>query len=284
MRSLDIVNKSDNRSKSRANRQNINAKLYKVNGNTIEYTVTSSEGDKQYLVRIQLLNLTSNKLKSLKSALSGDIKLSCTCPAFLFQGYKYITWKAKSGIEPENRAPDIRNPNREGMTCKHILVALNQLKSDYSAIYNMMKDSIKTQSNIDNATNDKDDNSSIINNDIELITEFKSACDKLYKNYTDYLKSGIEEPFINSKYYDDKVLPNVILSNLSKQTLKLLSSRFIGKLNSFDTILSFIDSKKNGFNILVDSDTKSIIKKLNELIDNKNEAYINNIILTLIGD
>lgn len=77
MRPVDIVNKSDNRSKSKAAKQNIPARLYKVENNKILYTVKSSKGDKQYLVTIQLLDLTGNKLKSLRSALNGDIKISC---------------------------------------------------------------------------------------------------------------------------------------------------------------------------------------------------------------
>ena len=83
MRPPDIILQSDKRSKNRAERQHLSARLYKVEGNTVVYTVDSSEHDKQYYVTIQLLGLTGNKLKSLKSAMNGDVKLHCTCPAFL---------------------------------------------------------------------------------------------------------------------------------------------------------------------------------------------------------
>lgn len=82
MRLVDIINKSDNRSKERAAKQRLNAKLYKVDGNKILYTVTSSQGNRQYIVTIQLLGLTGNKLRSLKGAINSDVKLSCSCPAF----------------------------------------------------------------------------------------------------------------------------------------------------------------------------------------------------------
>ena len=70
MRPQDIVNKSDNKSKARAAKQPIRAKLYKLEDSKILYTVTSSEGNKQYIVTIQLLDLTGNRLRSLKSALT----------------------------------------------------------------------------------------------------------------------------------------------------------------------------------------------------------------------
>ena len=50
----------------------------------------------------------------------GDIAIHCSCPAFLYWGYKYISWELDYGKEPENRAPDIRNPGRSGTVCKHL--------------------------------------------------------------------------------------------------------------------------------------------------------------------
>lgn len=83
MRPPDIISQSDNRSKSRAAKQHLAARLYKVEGNTVIYTVDSSEHDKQYYVTIQLVDLTGNKLRSLKAAMNGNVRIHCTCPAFL---------------------------------------------------------------------------------------------------------------------------------------------------------------------------------------------------------
>lgn len=285
MRPPDIKNKSDNRSKARAERQNINAKLYKVEDNKIIYTVTSSQGDKQYLVTIQLLGLTGNKLKSLKAAMNGDIKIRCTCPAFLYQGYKFITWKANVGIEPETRSPDVRNPERKGMACKHILAVLDQMKSDYKAIYDMFKAQVPKGKDKPQPTDIKDNSKSKepTELDIKIVTDFKSACDKLYDDYSKYLKSnpGEDDTFIDSKFYD-KTDPSSILKDLSKPVAKSLNGKFIGKLKSLEDILNLIDQKKNGFNVLLDSDTKALIKKLNSTIENKTEAFINDIILSLM--
>jgi hypothetical protein len=290
MRLVDIINKSDNRSKERAAKQGLTAKLYKVEDNKILYTVTSSQGNRQYIVTIQLLGLTGNKLRSLKGAINGNIKLSCTCPAFLFQGYKYIMWKSQSGIDREIRSPDKTNPNKEGMACKHILVALNKLKSDYSQIYQMFKEQIPKGKNKFQPTDIKDNSKSDTPTelDIKIVTDFKTACDKLYKDYTDFLSSDhlSSDKFTDSKFYD-KVDPSKILAGLSKPVVKSLSGKFIGKCKSLADILKLINQKKNGFNVMLSSDVKALTNKLNSVVNSTEESYvfesfINDIILSLM--
>lgn len=283
MRPVDIVNKSDKRSKRLAQIQSMSARLYKVEGNKILYTVNSATGNNQYLITIQLLDLTGNVLKSLRSALNGNIKISCTCPAFLYFGYKYITYKGGYGINKETRPPDKNNPNKEGAACKHILVALEQMKKDYNSIYNLFKLQVKSSNIKPTDISDNKDSDEPTEYDIKIITDFKLACNKLYKDYTDYLNSGVtkDAQFVDSKYYD-KVDPSTLLTNLSKPVLNSLNQKFIGKLKSLDSILDAINQKKNGFNIMLDSDVRSLIKKLNSVISTKTEALINNIILSLM--
>lgn len=290
MRLVDIINKSDNRSKERAAKQGLTAKLYKVEDNKILYTVTSSQGNKQYIVTIQLLGLTGNKLRSLKSAINGNIKLSCTCPAFLYHGYRYIMWKSQSGIDREIRSPDKTNPNKEGMACKHILVALNKLKSDYDKIYQMLKAQIPKGKDKPQPTDIKDNSKSDTPTelDIKIVTDFKNACDKLYKDYTDFLKNDhlSGDTFTDSKFYD-KVDPSKILVDLSKPVAKSLSGKFIGKCKSLMDILKLIDQKKNGFNVMLSSDVKALTNKLNSTVHAAEESYefesfINDMILSLM--
>jgi hypothetical protein len=285
MRPPDITFKSDKHSKRRAERQHITARLYKVEDNKIIYTVDSSEHNKQYYVTIQLLGLTGNKLKSLKTALNSDVKIHCTCAGFLFRGLKFITWKAGVGINKEDRAPDITNPERKGMACKHILVALDQMKKDYQAIYDMFKEQAPKGDGKPQPTDIKDNgkSDSPTEIDLQIVTDFKAACDKLYKDYTDYKKTQPNEgdSFVDSDYFDSTD-PTTLLANLSKPVAKSLDTKFIGKLKSLQDILDLIDQKKNGFNILLDSDIKALTRKLNETIKNANEAFINDIILTLI--
>ena len=173
-----IIKRSDNRSKSAANSQSISARLYKVENRTVFYTVTSGSGNKQYLVKIQLTDLDLSNLDSLEDALQGNIKIYCSCDAFLYHGYKYIAFKAKSGIEPETRAPKITNPNMQGMACKHILVALQQMKKDYNSIYELFSKQLSNSNN-----NRHNDNKSFTNNDLKVISEFKDACIELYNQY-----------------------------------------------------------------------------------------------------
>ena len=275
----NIIKRSDNRSKSAANSQSISARLYKVENRTVFYTVTSGSGNKQYLVKIQLIDLDLSNLDSLEDALQGNIKIYCSCDAFLYHGYKYIAFKAKSGIEPETRAPKITNPNMQGMACKHILVALQQMKKDYNSIYELFNKQLSNSH--DNRHND---NKSFTNNDLKVISEFKDACIELYNQYTKYIKdTKLDDSisFQDSEYYVD-VDPSALLKDLSVPASKLVKNLFIGKLTSLEKILQSIESKRNGFIILLTSDTKSITDKINRNISQKTEAYINHLILELM--
>lgn len=56
----------------------------------------------------------------------GDILVGCTCPAYLYWGYKYQATQADYGIRRsrENRYPMIRNPGLYGSICKHLDITL----------------------------------------------------------------------------------------------------------------------------------------------------------------
>ena len=284
MNSTAIINRSDRRSRYRALHEGLTARLYKVEDNKVIYTVTSSHKDRQYIVTFLLLDITGNKLKSLQAALNGNLKIKCSCDAFLFQGYKYISYHANAGIDPESRAPDIRNPNKEGMACKHIIAALMQMKKDYAAIYNLFKlQSPKgsTQKQSDTSVKDNSKSDSPTEYDIKIITDFYEACKSLYNQYKEFNSNEEDGDFLDSDYFTGTD-PSSMLKNLSKPAIRLISSRFIGKLKSLGDILKTIDLKKNGFNILLDSDVKSVIKRLNSSIHTTVESLINNIILNLV--
>lgn len=283
MNDTDIKNKSDKKSIRRSAKQHLDPKLYKVVDNNILYTVSSSNHDKRYIVTIQLLELTSDKLASLSDALNGNIKISCTCPGFLYRGYKYISYKANAGIEREDRSPDKTNPQKKGMACKHILAVLDRLKSDYNSIYSLFKESTKNDPKSSNKPSKDNKNSdSVTEHDLEIIDEFNKACTNLYKSYTEYLNGDHSEEFTDSDLYNG-VNPSEMLSGLSKPAAKLLSScSFVSKLNTIDNILNYIEQKKNGFNVLLRSDISSLTRKLNSLLNTKVESIINNIILNII--
>ena len=283
MRASDIIRKSDRKSIERARIQPLHARLYKIEDNKVLYTVNSSQQDKQYIVTIQLLNLRGNKLRSLRSALNGDLKISCSCPGFLYRGFKYITWHADVGINKETRSPDKTNPNKEGMACKHILVALNKLKSDYTAIYNMFKAQVSHGNSKHNQDDIKDNNKSPTptDYDIKLLTDFKDACSKLYSDYTKYQKNGTDGDFAESPFFGGND-PTTMLQNLSIPVTKSIKDKFIGRLNSLQSVINLMQQKRNSFNILLDSDVSTLIKKINANLNSKTESYINNVILTLM--
>jgi len=58
-------------------------------------------------------------------ALAGDVKVFCTCAAFKYWGFHFITTQldAVTG-KKENRKPKKRNPSLEGIVCKHLANAL----------------------------------------------------------------------------------------------------------------------------------------------------------------
>lgn len=51
---------------------------------------------------------------------AGDLELHCTCPSFLFWGYQWLLTQMDASLVPEVRPPDIRNPGRRGIVCKHL--------------------------------------------------------------------------------------------------------------------------------------------------------------------
>lgn len=280
MNSKEVTNKSDIRSRIKSKKEQIKAKFYKVDGDALLYTVNSSKKDKQYLVKIQLLDLSNNKLSSLKSALDGNLKISCTCPAFLYQGYKYISYKKRVGIDKETRAPNIKNPNQIGLACKHILVALEQIKSDYSLIYNNLKLSQNSASQTDNTTNNSDESNE---QDLKIIDDFKEECLKLYDEYTLYIASNDADDFINSKLYSG-INPTALLDNLSKQTSKMIKQKFDNKFDNLENLITFIDTRRNSFKVLLKSGLSSITNKINYNLKSTTESIINNIILNLISE
>jgi hypothetical protein len=75
---------------------------------------------------------TKVDLKKLAAKLfkSGDVELSCSCPAQLYYGGDYILskdkYRAKYG-EPENRPPEKNNPKEYGAHCKHLQALMKAL-------------------------------------------------------------------------------------------------------------------------------------------------------------
>lgn len=73
--------------------------------------------------------------EKVRLALSGDIEVSCTCPAYRWWGYEYIMTQLDANNGPDqNIFPKIRNPNLLGTVCKHLKVVLQVIGNNYTKI------------------------------------------------------------------------------------------------------------------------------------------------------
>lgn len=113
---------------------------------TIYYTV---DGDKptKWNQTVQLTDMkwlrkekdmTVNDM--LRLALTGDLKVFCNCPDFLYGGFKYMGTELGYNLgKGEDRFPIIRNPNLQGTVCKHLYRVLYQLPMHYPMILKKLK-------------------------------------------------------------------------------------------------------------------------------------------------
>lgn len=57
--------------------------------------------------------------------LNSDLDVYCSCPAFKYWGYKYLSTVDGYGLNVEGRYPAIRNPKLRGYVCKHLYAVLS---------------------------------------------------------------------------------------------------------------------------------------------------------------
>ena len=108
----------------------------------VHMEVDSSTGSGSYIVRIKLdeyPDIADEKdlstREKVRLSLAGDMKLHCTCPAFKWWGYEYITTQLDSNSHSiQNIYPAIRNPSLEGVLCKHCYKAFNMFGSSWARI------------------------------------------------------------------------------------------------------------------------------------------------------
>lgn len=123
-------------------------------GITEDYTVffrvpsVTARPSTNYTVKISLVDypdIEEDKDLSVEEkvrlAIAGDLKISCTCPAYLYFGYKYIMTQLDSNeSDAEHRFPKIRNPKLNGVMCKHCYIAMQVFPLNWSSIAKDIKD------------------------------------------------------------------------------------------------------------------------------------------------
>lgn len=112
-----------------------------ING-TVKFTTKSKISGKTYEQYVKLVNFKrvepallllflidtpeDQVVEFLNSfLLSGEAKLSCQCASYIYHGAKYNLTKLKSCYGPgEIRPPDVRDPLRKFLVCKHLWLVL----------------------------------------------------------------------------------------------------------------------------------------------------------------
>lgn len=117
-------------------------------GITEDYTIffrvpsVTANPSTTYVVKIKLVEYPDleddedlNVKEKVRLAISGDVQISCTCPAYLYFGYKYILTQVDSNeSDKENRFPKIRNPKLQGVMCKHCYIAMQAFPLNWTSI------------------------------------------------------------------------------------------------------------------------------------------------------
>lgn len=96
----------------------------------------------RYVVKIKLVDYPDvadedslTVKEKVRLAIAGDLKVSCTCPAYLYFGYKYILTQLDANeSDKEHRFPRIKNPNLQGVMCKHCYIALSAFPMNWNTI------------------------------------------------------------------------------------------------------------------------------------------------------
>lgn len=140
----DLVSDVDNWTKDKTKL----VRSAKYLGITEDYTIffrvpsVTTKPPTNYVVKIKLVeypDIAEDKDLTVKEkvrlALTGDLQISCTCPAFLYFGYKYILTQVDANeADDENRFPKIKNPDLQGVMCKHCYKAISVLPMNWNSI------------------------------------------------------------------------------------------------------------------------------------------------------
>ena len=101
-------------------------KWYKGNPLIFCFLAKSTENYSSPKGHIVVIKFFENKQQMLVK----DCKVVCTCPAYIYWGSKYNATQGEYFYKSyTNIPPDIRDPNRERLICKHIVAVRPYLKN-----------------------------------------------------------------------------------------------------------------------------------------------------------
>ena len=219
--SRDIPNLSDRRSNARSRSSNIVARYqsFDKEKGEIRYNVTSqTKAGKSYTVSFRFKNWhpDMNHLDDeIQHSMKGDIEIDCTCPAFEFQGYKYLATLKGGSIEAERRPPDKTNRDRHGFACKHILKAIDSFNQDFDKFRSegkglIRKRNLRVQHKYESKHICKKSSWFVIDDgtfDLPIVTEdnLASAMNEVIRDMSDYALEQMEQSIIQNRITDDLV-------------------------------------------------------------------------------
>jgi len=125
-------------------------------------------------------------LKKFNNVLAkSDIKVHCSCPDFYWSGMKYnlgpvgkykgalspnqnAGYKGEPNVVGNNLKPDIRDPNREHVLCKHLLAVKTTFKTNTLRLIPDLKNFDNNIKINDELTRDLDEGKRVLGKDVEL--------------------------------------------------------------------------------------------------------------------
>lgn len=101
---------------------------------------------RKYYQYVKLLDINDIKdfgdlreIDITRLVLSGNVAVFCSCPDFLYKGFKYMGYHMGYGLRRETRFPKIRNPNLKGTICKHLICVSQVFLANWLSIYKDLK-------------------------------------------------------------------------------------------------------------------------------------------------
>lgn len=254
--SRDIPNLSDRRSYARSRSSNIVARFVDFNKETgeVHYSVTSqAKAGKSYTVTFRFKDWNPDMAHlddEIQHAVKSNIEIDCTCPAFTYQGYKFLASIKGGSVDIERSPPDETNPDRHGYACKHILKAIDSFNQDFDKFRAEGKGMIKKHN-------------------LRVQHKYENKKSLEAKDYS--LSEMLDMQLLT---YCDEVLGLHLMGLKSQSVLESIASAFLSYMEqlmdldgidlgeTYDDFRRCISQGKPRNNVSVDADTQTAFDKL----------------------
>ncbi len=206
------------------------------------------------LLLLFLIDTPEDKINNfLKTFLQyGEVKIFCEDPSFLFWGSKYNLTQIKSCYGPgENRPPDIRDPSRSFLVCKHLWLVLERFEKNITEFIRELLPYYRAAFGLQSPT----------------------GLERLKKNLGDRgLKRVIEEAIKNI----NKLKSDEVKKLFNELTTGKLDSGVKEKLGKTDQIQETTEIKKEEQDKTKDESSPQIDKNIKDIGNNNKDNIDNN--------